>query len=123
MPFSWKKTRMTQSAPVLLADYTPFPYLLESVDLHFTLHPTATRVKARLAFAPNPARPGKHDLRLDGEALTLIDLRLDGARLAATPDATGLTLPAALLPDGAFVLETEVEINPADNTALEGIYM
>ncbi|MDG1282026.1 MAG: aminopeptidase N [Pseudorhodobacter sp.] len=114
---------MTQSAPVLLADYTPFPYLLESVDLHFTLHPTATRVRARLAFAPNPARPGKHDLRLDGEALTLIDLRLDGARLAATPDATGLTLPAALLPDGAFVLETEVEINPADNTALEGLYM
>ncbi|WP_305773556.1 hypothetical protein, partial [Escherichia coli] len=78
---------------------------------------------ARLLLAPNPARPGRHDLRLDGERLRLVSLVVDGRRIDAAPDATGLTLPAALLPKGAFVLETEVEIAPEGNTALEGLYM
>ena len=36
---------------------------------------------------------------------------------------TGLTIPAEALPDGPFTLETEVEIAPEANTALEGLYM
>ncbi|MBA4351812.1 MAG: aminopeptidase N, partial [Rhodobacter sp.] len=75
------------------------------------------------SLEPNPARPGAHDLRLDGEKLRLLSLRLNGAPLDLTPDETGLTIPAALLPDGPFTLETEVEIDPEGNTALEGLYM
>ncbi len=66
---------------------------------------------------------GRHDLRLDGEGLRLIQLRLEGRALDLTPDATGLTVPAALLPEGPFTLESEVEIAPEGNTALEGLYM
>ena len=116
---------MTHStpSPVLLADYQPFSHVLAHVGLTFTLLPTATRVAARLEIAPNPARPGRHDLRLDGEKLALISCKVDGVALHVVPDDTGLTIPASLLPNAAFVLETEVEISPATNTALEGLYM
>ena len=106
-----------------LADYQPFTHVIDRVDLTFRLAPQATRVLASLTLSPNPARPGRHDLFLHGEDLRLISCTLDGTSLAVTPDARGLTIPAARLPDTAFVLETEVEIAPEGNTALEGLYM
>jgi aminopeptidase N len=116
---------MHNAAPqtIYLADYQPPAYLVTDVALTFRLAPKATRVLARIAFAPNPARDGHADLRLEGESMQLIRVSVDGAVCAATPDATGLTLPAAILPDGPFTLETEVEIAPEGNTALEGLYM
>jgi aminopeptidase N len=108
---------------VYLSDYQPFTHLVRGVALTFRLAPKATRVLARLDLSPNPARPGTHDLRLDGEGLRLISARIAEADLAVTPDDSGLTIPAALLPKGAFTLETEVEIAPEGNFALEGLYM
>ncbi|MDR0810191.1 MAG: aminopeptidase N [Gemmobacter sp.] len=108
------------ASPVKLADYRPFSHDLDRVELVFHLHPQATRVRARLHLAPREAGA---DLRLDGEGLRLLSLAVDGRALDTTPDAAGLTLPAALLPDTPFVLETEVEIAPEGNTALEGLYM
>ncbi len=112
-----------QPRAVHLADYQPFTHRVDGVALTFRLAPQSTRVAARLRLSPNPARPGRHDLRLDGENLTLIAARIDGQAVTLLPDATGVTIPAARLPDGPFTLETEVEIAPEDNTALEGLYM
>ena len=106
-----------------LADYRPYPFDLETVSLVFRLDPQATRVGAALRFAPRT--PGA-DLCLDGEGLRLLSIRLAGTPLAPTDYAlteTGLTIPAAVLPQGPFTLETEVEIAPAANTTLEGLYM
>ena len=116
---------MSEADPrtVYLADYQPFPYLLDQVELTFRLAPRATRVLARLQFAPNPARPGRHDLWLNGENLRLISVAVNGQVVAPAVDDEGLTIPAAALPKGAFTLETEVEISPETNTALEGLYM
>ena len=116
---------MNDASPkaILLADYQPFPYLLDHVALHFKLHPTQTRVTARLSFAPNPAAAPGQDMRLDGEKLALTSLMLNGKPLNFTPDETGLTLPASALPSDAFTLETEVEISPQTNTSLDGLYM
>ncbi|MDE3122631.1 MAG: aminopeptidase N, partial [Paracoccaceae bacterium] len=108
---------------VYLAEYQPPAYLIESVGLTFRLHPTQTRVLSDIRFTPNPALSGKRDLRLDGESLRLISAAVDGTEIAVTPDARGLTIPAASLPDGAFAFACEVEISPATNTALEGLYM
>ena len=108
---------------VYLADYQPYPFVLDQVHLTFRLAPRATRVLARLSFAPNPARPGRHDLRLHGEKLALISVATGGRSLHPVVDGEGLTIAAADLPEGAFVLETEVEISPETNTALEGLYM
>ncbi len=108
---------------VRLADYKPFTHLIDGVDLTFRLSPGATRVVARIAFRPNPDRPGRHDLRLNGEQLTLISARIDGEPVTPKLDPQGLTLKAAKLPAGPFVLETEVEIAPDKNTSLDGLYM
>ena len=108
---------------VRLADYRPFPFIVDRAALTFRLAPRATRVRARLEMRPNPAAQAGRPLRLDGEGLRLLSLHLDGAPLDIAPDPLGLTIPAALLPRGSFALETEVEIAPEENTALEGLYM
>ncbi|WP_341861183.1 aminopeptidase N [Gymnodinialimonas sp. 57CJ19] len=107
--------------PVRLADYTPFGYLIDSVALSFTLHPTATRVKSKIAFRPNPDQDAT-DPRffLHGEQLTLISAAIDGVPFAPVVTDAGLSCP---VPDAPFVWEAEVEINPQANTALEGLYM
>ncbi len=117
---------MTDIQPTLLQDYRPFPYQPSTVDLTFRLAPKTTRVVAKIAFAPNPARPGRQDLFLHGEKLRLISARIDGKSLTSdqiqlTPE--GLTIPAAHLPAAPFLWEAEVEIDPQGNTALEGLYM
>ncbi|WP_135447330.1 aminopeptidase N [Tabrizicola caldifontis] len=108
---------------VHLSDYQPFTHCVDQVDLTFRLDPAATRVTAKIGFRPNPDRPGRHDLRLDGEGLKLISCALNGRKLAPKLDAAGMTIAASDLPEGPFTLETEVEIAPEGNTALEGLYM
>ena len=114
---------MTDTPTIHLSDYLPPSHKVLSVALTFRLHPTETRVIAQIRFAPNPLRPGRPDLRLDGEGVNLLSLRIDGRTVDVTPDGTGLTLPGASLPAVPFTLETEVRIAPEGNTALEGLYM
>ncbi|SPH18591.1 Aminopeptidase N [Defluviimonas aquaemixtae] len=109
--------------PTLLADYRPYPFDVTGVELTFRLSPEATRVVARIGFAPNPARPGRNDLRLDGEKLKLHSAKIDSKPVKPDQDAEGLTVPASQLPDGPFTWDAEVEIDPKGNTALEGLYM
>ncbi|MCT8328487.1 aminopeptidase N [Albidovulum sediminis] len=109
-----------------LADYQPYPFRVARVELTFRLSPRATRVLSRIAFAANPDRPGRHDLFLHGERLRLLSARIDGtpvpaAALVVTDE--GLTVAAHALPEGPFLWEAEVEIDPEGNTALEGLYM
>ncbi|MFZ5670983.1 MAG: aminopeptidase N [Pseudomonadota bacterium] len=104
--------------PVRLADYRPPAFLIDEVRLDFNLRPAATRVKASLAMRRN----GDHDapLVLDGDGLTTLSVRVDGADAAHDAAVSSLTIPD--LPD-AFLLETEVQIDPAANSALMGLYM
>ena len=107
--------------PIRLSDYRPPAFLIDEVLLTFDLQPNATRVTAKIAVRRN----GDHaaPLRFNGERLTLISAAIDGRLLGEaerTLDAEFLTIPG--VPD-AFVLETEVEIDPENNKALEGLYM
>jgi aminopeptidase N len=116
---------MPDSAPheIRLADYTPPPFLIDTVDLRFDLDEVATTVLSRLALRRNPAAPAGSALHLDGEALTLVSLTRDGVALASGDyHATehGLTIPD--MPD-ACVLEIETRIAPRDNTELTGLYV
>jgi len=114
-------TAADAAAPVRLADYRPPAWLVDEVALTFRLDPGATRVVSRIAFRRNPDGPGG-ELRLDGEGLRLIRAAIDGAEVRVNPDDTGLSVPEAALPADRFVWEAEVEIAPAANTALEGLY-
>jgi aminopeptidase N len=107
--------------PINLSDYRPPAFLVDEVHLTFQLSSKATRVKAKLAVRRN----GDHaePLRFNGERLKSISVGIDGRTLAEgerTIDSEWLTIPDA--PD-AFTLETEVEIDPEGNKALEGLYM
>ena len=107
--------------PIRLAEYQPPAFLIDEISLDFNLEPAATRVKARLAVLRN----GEHaqPLRLNGERLKLISVAIDGRALPTgeyTIDAEGLTVPDA--PD-RFTLQTEVEIDPLANKALDGLYL
>jgi aminopeptidase N len=108
---------------IRLSDYRPYSHIIAAVRLTFDLHPSATKVTARLDIAPNPDAEKGQDLRLDGLELRLISAAINGALVDVSPDEAGLTIPAHLLPNGPFTLETVVENNPAGNTALEGLYM
>ena len=112
---------MKDAAPqtVYLSQYMVPGWLVESVHLTFRLAPTATRVISRIAFRPNPAAP-RQPFTLHGEDLTLIAARIDGSPVSPEVTPRGLT---CMVPDGPFVWEAEVEIAPAHNTALEGLYM
>ncbi|MEM8959170.1 MAG: aminopeptidase N [Pseudomonadota bacterium] len=103
---------------VHLKDYRPPAWLVETVHLTFRLAPNATRVLSRIAFRPNPDAPGPFELH--GEKLKPISFAIDGAPV--TPEITDAGLTCAV-PDGPFIWEAEVEIDPAANTALEGLYM
>ena len=88
--------------PIRLKDYREPDWLVETVALDFSLHPTKTKVRATLALKPNP-KSAAAPLVLDGDGLTLVSLKIDGVALpaenyAATPDS--LTIPQA--PNGPF---------------------
>ena len=107
--------------PIRLSDYQPPAFLIDEVALDFRLEPNATRVKARLTVRRNPGEAGP--LVLDGVRLKLISVAVNGRALdasayALTPESLTISSPPE-----AFVLETEVEIDPEGNKALEGLYM
>ena len=102
-----------------LADYTPPAFLVDKVDLTFRLDPQATRVISRIAFRPNPAAE-ERGFFLHGENLKLIRAAIDGRPIRPEMVEGGLR---AEVPDAPFLWEAEVEIAPAANTALEGLYI
>lgn len=112
---------------IRLSDYQRPDWLIEETRLFFDLHPTATRVRAALTFVRNPERAGDGpaDLTLDGHSMTLLAAAVDGADVTSqiTTTATGLTTPAAALPQDRFVWTCETEIDPTANTSLEGLYV
>ncbi|HZL40905.1 MAG TPA: aminopeptidase N [Pseudolabrys sp.] len=113
----------TDTSPlILLKDYRPSHWLVETVALDFSLHPTQTKVRATLALKPNPDAAAT-PLVLDGDGLTLTGLKLNGATLpaenyVATPDS--LSIPQ--VPNGPFTLEIETLVDPTANSQLSGLY-
>ena len=113
---------MTQPQAVLRGAYRPPAFLVDTVDLRFELEAAATVVRSRLVLRRNPAGDGGA-LQLDGEALSLLSLRLNGEVLGANRyrllEGGGLAIDE--VPDEA-VLEVETRIDPAGNSELSGLY-
>lgn len=113
---------MSDPKPTYLRDYRPPAYRATHTELTFDLDPTATRVKARLHLERHPERESGLPLTLDGERLALKAIAIDGQPLEDHEYAVtehGLTVHR--VPE-RFLLDTEVEIAPEANTALEGLY-
>jgi aminopeptidase N len=115
---------MLQSNPqtTYLHDYKAPDFLIEKVDLEFTLGEEVTHVKSRLEMHANPAVKAEKNLVLHGESLELKSISLDGLPL----DASRFHIEKGLLTianvPSAFALEIETIIKPQENTALSGLY-
>ena len=110
--------------PILLKDYRPPNYLVSHVQLDVALHPTRTRVQARIDVRPNPAVAKPGALKLDGELLELERVRLDGRELSGSDyKKSERELVIASVPGRAFELEITTHCNPKANKALTGLYL
>lgn len=107
-----------------LEDYTPPDFLIEAIDLHFTLDPQATEVIARCTMIRNrQSTKKKAPLSLDGEQLTLLSIKIEDRLLTeAEYKKTERQLVIFSVPD-QFTLEIKTQISPQHNTALSGLYL
>jgi aminopeptidase N len=115
--------RTEDARPVRLKDYRPPDWLVETVDLDVSLHPSATRVRAALRLKPNPQAAAPAALLLDGNDLQLAGLAIDGEPVAAerySVTSDRVTIPQP--PHRPFVLMVETIVDPATNTQLMGLY-
>ncbi len=109
----------TPTAPVRLADYTPPAWRVSDVALEFDLGIDSSEVTAHLTLHGDSDVP----LRLDGEGLELLSIAVDGAPLHADRwRQSDVSLEVDGMRDGS-VLTTRVRLQPAANTALEGLYL
>ena len=108
---------------ILLKNYTPPPFLVDTVDLDVDFRPQAVTVTARLALRRNPAAEDpRAPLTLDGDELETLDVAIDGHTLAADRYSTSeVLMTIAGVPD-AFELRTITRIRPDTNTKLSGLY-
>lgn len=114
----------TDNAPLIrLEDYRPTDYLIDTVDLTIRLHPTDTTVISQLSLRPNPEGQAGAALKLDGDELKLVAIRLNDASLPA--DAYTVNPQQLVLhnpPQEPFKLTIETCIDPTANTKLMGLY-
>ncbi len=107
--------------PVLLSDYTPPVYFVNTLDLYIELEEKDTLVRSSATYVKNPDSDG-HALVLNGEEQVLKYVRLDDKLLDESDyELTDTTLTIKRLPE-EFKLEVVSLIQPQDNKALTGLY-
>jgi aminopeptidase N len=115
---------MRDAAPraIELKSYRPPEFLVDGVTLDFDLEPAHTRVRCTLDLRRNPAGRRDAPLVLDGQKLTLRRVSRDG--YVMRPSEYEVTADALIIPGlpDRVVIETEVDIDPSANAALEGLY-
>src|SRR5258705_893918 len=98
-------------------DYQPPDWLVPDISLDFDLGIDATRVRATIAVVRN----GAHDrpLILDGDEISPLHVAIDGQDAVWRMDGPRLVIDIA---GNSATVSTEVEISPAANTKLMGLY-
>jgi len=98
-------------------DYRPPDWLVPELKLDFDLGIDRTRVRATLSVQRN----GEHDrpLRLDGDEVKLQSVMVDRADGKWRLEGEQLVIE---IDEDSATVETDVEINPAANTKLMGLY-
>ena len=111
---------MSDFAPRYLADYSESNFSISTVELDFKLDETKTCVTNRMKMTRKVAT--QDPLVLDGEHLTLLSVSIDD-EILSTDDCQLSDNSLSIVVDKAeFTLEIITEINPVDNTALEGLF-
>jgi aminopeptidase N len=101
-------------------DYQPPAWLVPEIALDFALSLDATHVTSRLSVRRNPEGNGTGTLRLNGDQIAPLAVRVDGQAVNDWRlDGADLLLP---LPGEAHEVEIETQLNPAANSQLMGLY-
>jgi aminopeptidase N len=115
---------MTDSSPRFLADYALPAFTIDTVNLSISLDDNFSQVHSELCIERKT--PIGEALVLNGEHLTLVSIIIDNQALKNSQyELTDslLTIPATSLPKSEkFTLQITTEINPVENTALEGLF-
>ena len=104
-------------------DYTAYAWDVRQLVLHFDIGRESTTVRAKMEFWLKEGSKAPADIVLNGKDLQLLSLSLNGRPLNKADyaiDGERLTIPSA---PAKSVLESEVKIHPAKNSALEGLYV
>ena len=111
--------RHAPAAPPLTinrSDYRAPDWLVPEIALDLDLDPARAIVTATLRVERNGAHEAP--LRLDGEGLKLLSVKVDGADAPHSYEGDILTIPL----DAGATVETMVEIAPQANSQLMGLY-
>ena len=101
-------------------DYQPFAWLVPEIELDFDLALDATRVVARLSVARNAKAARANSIRLNGDGLEPLSVKVDGEPVNDWQiDQGDLILP---LRGDSHSIEIATQIDPSANTQLEGLY-
>lgn len=113
-----------EPTPIYRRDYRPPAYWIDKVQLHFELDDHRTLVTSRLELRRNddPAADQGASLLLDGEALEFLSAKIDGETLSPEQYNVHSDKLEILNPPKQFLLETQVHIDPKNNTRLSGLY-
>jgi len=104
-------------------DYTAYPWDVKQLDLHFDVGIETTIVRAQMEFSLKDGSASSQSIVLNGSDLELLSISLNDRPLSDGEyivEGETLTIPDA---PSSSVLKTKVRIHPAQNSALEGLYL
>nr|BFD60089.1 aminopeptidase N [Bdellovibrio sp. CKG001]BFD63494.1 aminopeptidase N [Bdellovibrio sp. HM001] len=104
---------------IYLKDYKAPAFAVDSVNLDFNLNEDFCRVVAKSQVRRTEAGAA---LRLNGEELKLVSIKINDQALSK--DQYQITAEELIVPSvpDSFSLEIETELQPQNNTSLEGLY-
>ena len=126
MQLDQNNTPSPSAAPQITrrGDYRPSAYQVDALQLQFALDREQTIVSSDFVVYPNPQYDGElPPLVLDGEHLQLRSVRVNEQALTPDQYRQGADALELAVLDKPARIQIEVAIRPAENTALEGLYV
>ncbi len=113
---------MSLKETTYLSDYKPYPFKIPNINLEIIIYETKVLVLSSMVIEPDTyeAKP----LILKGKGIKIISLRLDEKPIKE--DMYSLTDEQLIISEtitNRAILNVESEINPYNNTSLEGLYL
>ena len=109
-----------EPAVIYRKDYQPYPWLVPETSLDFELGIESTKVVSQMKVEPNPVSQAEESIRLNGDGQKPLAVAVDGQAVNDwTLDGDDLVIPLTAEP---HEISISTEINPSENTQLEGLY-
>ncbi len=113
---------MPTTKSIKLSDYIEYPFLIKSIDLDFNIGKDFVVVKSSMIIEPKSKISSK--LILQGNQIKLLSILINGNELKSEEyNISNQELVIYATPASEFELKIKSEIDPFNNTSLEGLYL